>query len=120
MFLHLYVILFTWGSLSGGSLSREISVQGVSVRETPLPPRTVKNGQNASYWNAFLSFLKQTLFYADNATNLRDQLQIVLYLPVLSLVLLLLIINNFVPCDMLKIVSQMRFFVHMNRYVGFL
>ena len=65
MFLHLSVILFTGGSLSrevsvqGGSLSRGVlcqggvSVQGVSVRETP-PHIQWTSGQYASYWNAFL------------------------------------------------------------------
>ena len=53
----------------GGSLSGGIPVQGgslsrgglcpveISVRETPPdrePPYTVKSGQYASYWNAFL------------------------------------------------------------------
>ena len=79
MFLHLSVILFTWGclclgvslsggvsvqgglcrggvSVHGGSLSRgSLSVGplsgGISVRETP---RTVTCGRYASYWNAFL------------------------------------------------------------------
>ena len=43
MFLYLSVILLTWGGVlcPGGSLS---------VR----PPRTVKTGRYASYWNAFL------------------------------------------------------------------
>ena len=48
MFLHLSVILFTFGSLS----------RGASVRENPLPHhRTVMCGRYASYWNAFLLFL---------------------------------------------------------------
>ena len=40
MFLHLSVILFTGGGLCQGD---------------PLPPRIVKSGRYASYWNAFLS-----------------------------------------------------------------
>ena len=47
----------SWGlCLSKGSLS----IQGVSVRETP-PDRdthTVKSGRYASYWNAFLFILE--------------------------------------------------------------
>ena len=50
MFLHLSVILFTGGSLSGGSLSRE----------TPLYCRTVTGGRYASYWNVFLLWSKMT------------------------------------------------------------
>ena len=40
----------------GGSLSRGVSVQGVSLIVTPLTktPRMVKGGPYASYWNAFL------------------------------------------------------------------
>ena len=38
----------------------------------------------------------------------------ILYLGVLYLVLLLLIINKFVPYDMSKIVSQTRFFVRLD------
>ena len=52
------------GSLSRGSLSRGASLsRGVSVRETSrteTPFRTVKSGQYASYWNAFLF---NTVFY---------------------------------------------------------
>ena len=36
-----------WGLYPGGSLSRGGSLSG-------RPPRTVKSGQYASYWNAFL------------------------------------------------------------------
>ena len=71
MFLHMPVILFTggglglrpgrspsqgspsrWVSVRVESLSRGVSVQGVSVMETF--PRMVTNGRYASYWNAFL------------------------------------------------------------------
>ena len=54
------MILFTGGvfvqgiSVQGGSLSREIPVQGVSVRKTPS---TVMCRQYAPYWNAFLFLL---------------------------------------------------------------
>ena len=42
-------------SVQEGSLSREESVQGgVSARETPY---TVKSGQYASYWKAFLWYI---------------------------------------------------------------
>ena len=40
--------------LPGGSVSGPMFLSGeVSLTETP--PRTVKSGQYASYWNAFLS-----------------------------------------------------------------
>ena len=56
------LVVSVWGSLSRGSLSRGISVYGVSfwwglcpvgvsVMETP---RTVKSGRYESYWNTFL------------------------------------------------------------------
>ena len=65
MFLHLSVILFTGGvsvqeglfpgvSVQGVSV-QGVSVQGVSIRETP---HTVKSGQYASYWNAFLLHIR--------------------------------------------------------------
>ena len=50
------VVSVQGGLCPGGSLSRGVSVQGVSLTETP-PPRTLKNRQYASYWNAFLYFL---------------------------------------------------------------
>ena len=72
------MILFTGergGALSSGSLPRRVSVQGglcsgglchvgslsgggLYVRETPPRRRTVKCGQYASYWNAFLLIQK--------------------------------------------------------------
>ena len=53
------VVLCLGGGVSvqrRGSLSGRVSVQGVSVRETPWTegPCTVTSGQYASYWNAFL------------------------------------------------------------------
>ena len=65
MFLHLSVILFTggslsrgvsvWGSLSRGSLSVGVSVQGLSrgVCVQGDPPVWWKSGRYASDWNAF-------------------------------------------------------------------
>ena len=63
-------------SLSGGSLSRRVSVQGVSVKgisvqgslsripppQTEAPSHTVTSGWFASYWNAFLFFRVQSKF----------------------------------------------------------
>ena len=43
-------------SVQGGLCPGEVSVQGVSVRETPQTetPRTVASGRYASYWNVLL------------------------------------------------------------------
>ena len=64
IFLLACVILFTgggglclWESLSRGSLSKGVSVQGGQCQgDTPVQrsPHTVKSGWYASYWNAFL------------------------------------------------------------------
>ena len=59
MFLHVFVILFTGGGgglCPGGGVSIPGGLcpgRGVSVMETP---RTVMDGRNASYWNAFLFY----------------------------------------------------------------
>ena len=47
--------LSKWGSLSRGSLSREVSVQGGLCKGDP---HIVTNGRYASYLNAFLLFLR--------------------------------------------------------------
>ena len=48
--------LYTRVFLSGGLCLGAVSVEGESLsRETP--PRMVKSGRHASYWNVFLFFL---------------------------------------------------------------
>ena len=89
MFLHLSVILFTGGSMSGGgglcperdlcpggSLSRRglcpgVSVQGGLYQGAP-PRRTVTFGRYASYWNAFFFcciLTVNTHVHADHVTG---------------------------------------------------